>query len=68
VDIATVLLNAAARKLFQLGQRKSAFDKRAMPHVNNCFIAALGIMLAVLFALVISVQGVAGIVFNGCER
>jgi hypothetical protein len=32
------------------------------------FVAALGIMMAVLFALVIAVQGVAGIVFNGCER
>ena len=32
------------------------------------FIAALGMMLAVLFALVISVQGVAGVIFNGCER
>jgi hypothetical protein len=32
------------------------------------FLAALGIMMAVLFALVIAVQGIAGIVFNGCER
>jgi hypothetical protein len=31
-------------------------------------IAAVGIMMAVLFALVIAVQGVAGIVFTGCER
>jgi hypothetical protein len=32
------------------------------------FLAAVGIMMAVLFALVIAVQGVAGVVFNGCER
>jgi hypothetical protein len=32
------------------------------------FVAAVGIMMAVLFALVIAVQGVAGVVFNGCER
>jgi hypothetical protein len=32
------------------------------------FVAAVGIMMAVLFTLVILVQGVAGIVFNGCER
>jgi hypothetical protein len=32
------------------------------------FVAALGIMMAVLFALVIAVQGVAGVVFDGCER
>jgi hypothetical protein len=32
------------------------------------FIAAVGIMMAVLFALVIAVHGIAGVVFNGCER
>jgi hypothetical protein len=32
------------------------------------FVAAVGIMMAVLFALVIAVQGLAGVVFNGCER
>jgi hypothetical protein len=32
------------------------------------FVAAVGIMMAALFALVIAVQGVAGIVFDGCER
>ena len=32
------------------------------------FVAAIGIMMAVLFALVIAVQGMAGVVFNGCER
>jgi hypothetical protein len=32
------------------------------------FVAAVGIMMAVLFALVILVQGAAGLVFNGCER
>ena len=32
------------------------------------FVAAVGVMMAVLFALVIVVQGVAGVVFNGCER
>jgi hypothetical protein len=32
------------------------------------FIAAVGIMMAVLFTLVILVHGVAGIVFTGCER
>ena len=32
------------------------------------FVAAVGIMMAVLFALVIAVQGIAGIVLNGCER
>jgi hypothetical protein len=32
------------------------------------FVATVGMMMAVLFGLVIAVQGVAGIVFNGCER
>jgi hypothetical protein len=32
------------------------------------FLAAVGIMMALLFALVIGVQGVAGLVFDGCER
>ena len=32
------------------------------------FVAAVGIMMAVLFALVIAVQGLAGMIFNGCER
>jgi hypothetical protein len=32
------------------------------------FVAAVGVMMAVLFALVILVQGTAGLVFNGCER
>ena len=32
------------------------------------FVAAIGIMMAVLFALVIVVQGIAGVVFDGCER
>ena len=32
------------------------------------FVAAIGIMMAVLFALVIAVQGIAGVMFNGCER
>ena len=32
------------------------------------FVAAIGIMMAVLFGLVIAVQGIAGVVFNGCER
>jgi hypothetical protein len=32
------------------------------------FVATLGIMMALLFALVIVVQGTAGVVFNGCER
>jgi len=32
------------------------------------FVAAVGIMMAVLFALVILVQGIAGVVFSGCER
>jgi hypothetical protein len=32
------------------------------------FVAAIGIMMAVLFALVIAVHGAAGMVFDGCER
>jgi hypothetical protein len=32
------------------------------------FLAAMGIMAAVLFALVIVVHGLAGLAFNGCER
>jgi hypothetical protein len=32
------------------------------------FVAAVGVMMALLFALVIGVQGVAGVVFSGCER
>jgi len=31
------------------------------------FLAAIGILTAVLFALVILMQGVAGLVFSGCE-
>jgi hypothetical protein len=32
------------------------------------FLAAVAMMLAVLFALVIVVHGLAGLTFNGCER
>ena len=32
------------------------------------FIAGVGIMMSLLFALVIVVQGAAGVVFTGCER
>jgi hypothetical protein len=32
------------------------------------FVAAIGIMMAALFALTITVQGIAGVVFTGCER
>jgi hypothetical protein len=32
------------------------------------FLAALGMLLAVLFALVILVHGLAGLAFSGCER
>jgi hypothetical protein len=32
------------------------------------FLAALGIMTAVLFTVVILVQGAAGLVLDGCER
>jgi hypothetical protein len=32
------------------------------------FVAAIGIMMAVLFALAIAMHGIAGIIFNGCER
>jgi hypothetical protein len=32
------------------------------------FVAALGIMMSILFASVIATHGTAGIVFNGCER
>ena len=32
------------------------------------FVAGLGIMMSLLFALVIIVQGAAGVVFTGCER
>ena len=32
------------------------------------FVAALGIMMALLFGLVIAVQGIAGVAFSGCER
>jgi hypothetical protein len=31
-------------------------------------VAAVGMMTAVLFALVIAVHGIAGLVFDGCER
>lgn len=31
-------------------------------------VAAIGILVSLLFALVIAVHGVAGIVFDGCER
>jgi hypothetical protein len=34
----------------------------------NRFLAAIGIMMALLFAAVILVQGAAGLVFHGCER
>lgn len=32
------------------------------------FVAIIGVLTAVLFALVIAVHGAAGFVFNGCER
>jgi hypothetical protein len=32
------------------------------------FLAGIGIVMAVLFAAVILVQGAAGLVFHGCER
>ena len=32
------------------------------------FLAAIGIMMALLFAAAILVQGAAGLVFHGCER
>jgi hypothetical protein len=32
------------------------------------FVAAIGIVMALLFALTILVQGAAGLVFHGCER
>jgi hypothetical protein len=31
-------------------------------------VAAIGIMMGRLFALVIAVQAVAGVIFSGCER
>jgi hypothetical protein len=48
---------------------------RPVPHEDptgagrpHRFLAAVSIMMALLFALVILVQGAAGVVFNGCER
>jgi hypothetical protein len=32
------------------------------------FLAGIGILMAILFALVILLQGFAGLVFEGCER
>lgn len=32
------------------------------------FVAAVGIMMSMLFALVIVLHGIAGFVFDGCER
>lgn len=47
----------------------------AVPHGDSTgagrphrFVAVVGIMMAMLFALVILVQGAAGVVFDGCER
>lgn len=31
-------------------------------------VAAIGVLLSVLFALVIAAQGMAGVMFDGCER
>lgn len=31
-------------------------------------VAAIGVLIALLFAITIAVHGVAGLVFNGCER
>ena len=31
-------------------------------------VAAIGVLIALLFAVIIAVHGVAGIVFDGCER
>jgi hypothetical protein len=35
---------------------------------NARFVAVVGLLLAALFALVILMQGAAGLVFQGCER
>ena len=49
------------------GSRASSVDspKGGRPHR---LVALIGILIPLLFALVIAVHGVAGLVFDGCER
>jgi hypothetical protein len=49
------------------GARAASLDspEGGTPHR---LIAAIGVWVALLFALVIAVHGVAGLVFDGCER
>ena len=43
-------------------------DIVARPERTARFIALLGIWAALLFALIVALQGSAGLVFTGCER
>lgn len=37
-------------------------------HQPRRLVAGIGVLLGILFALVIAVQGAAGLMFDGCER
>jgi hypothetical protein len=53
-------------RAYAAGRRDPSPTRRdGRPHR---FLAAVGTLLAVLFALVIAVHGAAGLAFDGCER
>ena len=74
VPMLAVLLVALSLFGGFLSWRAFAMARFAPPHDETSagrphrFVAVIGIMMAVLFALVIMVQGIAGVVFTGCER
>jgi hypothetical protein len=43
-------------------------DSASRPPRTERFIATVSLAMAILFALIILLQGTAGLVFNGCER
>ena len=47
---------------------RSANDREAGVRRKDAFVAAVGTLVALLFALGIVMQAIAGIIFTGCER
>jgi hypothetical protein len=54
--------------LFALAGGAMSWTSRQGAHDADRFLAGVGALMALLFALVIIAQGAAGFVFTGCER
>lgn len=71
IAAALVLLALAGGVLSGLAAWRRDVRSELAPEVDGyprSFLAVIGVIMAVLFALVIAVQGSAGLIFTGCER